>query len=206
MTINLHMIENLSCVILAGGQSKRMGQDKAFLNFYGKTFIRVIAEKLSKKCSQLIVSANKEEYIYRKELEGIDFDFVKDINPFEGPLNAVSSVSEYIKNDYVFIATCDTPFINENLIDLYLSIIDSYDGVIPIIDGKFQTLNTLYTKKALEKAKEVYKESKSLMSWIRNLNYFVPETKAIKQLDNALLTYKSINTPAQYEEFVIRKI
>ncbi|MEZ0323980.1 MAG: molybdenum cofactor guanylyltransferase [Hydrogenothermaceae bacterium] len=193
---------HVSCVILAGGQSKRMGRDKAFLDFNGKSFIRVISEKLSKKCSQLIISANKDEDIYRKELKGIDFDFVKDIDPFEGPLNAVSSVADYIKNDYVFIATCDTPFLNENLIDLYLDIIDGYDAVVPLINGKFQTLNTLYTDKALKKAKEVYKENKSLISWIKNLNYFVPEISIIKKIDGNLLTYKSINTPNQYEELL----
>lgn len=187
-----------SCIILAGGKSSRMGQDKAFLDFYGKSFIRVIAEKLSRKCNQLIISANKEEDIYRRELKGIDFDVVKDINPYDGPLNAVVSTLPLIKNEFVFIATCDTPFLNENLIDFYLSVIDGFDAVIPVVDEKFQTLNTLYTQKAILIAKDIYKTKKSLLSWIENLNYLkLPENK-IRLIDEKLLTYKSINTKEDY--------
>ncbi|HHG74860.1 MAG TPA: molybdenum cofactor guanylyltransferase, partial [Persephonella sp.] len=54
----------ISAVLLAGGQSKRMGKDKAFLQLNGKTFLRIIAEKLSIYCDQIIVSGNKEKKLY----------------------------------------------------------------------------------------------------------------------------------------------
>lgn len=196
------IIDNLSCIILAGGQSKRMGNDKAFLDFGGKSFIRTVAEKLSKKCSQLIISANKDWHIYRNELRGIDFDFVKDMDPYAGPLNAIASTSAFIKNDIVFIATCDTPFLDENIIDYYMSIIGKYDAVIPIVEKRHQPLNTLYKKTATILAKEIYQTRKSLMAWVEMLNY-----KPIDESDiaNYILTYKSINTKEDYERFVLKK-
>lgn len=179
-----------------------MGKDKAFLDFNGKSFIKVIAEKLSKKCNQLIISANKEEKIYRQELTGIDFEFVKDNNPYEGPLNAISSSVDLIKHNLVFIATCDTPFLNENLTEMFIDEIESYEAVIPIINNKPQPLNTLYTKQAVIKAKHLFGTTKSLIGWIQNLNYKVLDQKKIESIDPKTLSYLSINTPQDYERYV----
>lgn len=176
-----------------------MGRDKAFLEFDGKTFIRTIAEKLSQKCSQLIISANKEEEIYRQQLNGIDFEFVKDINPYEGPLNAISSVAEYIKNDLVFIATCDTPLLNPNLIDMFTLEIGSHQAVIPVIFDRLQPLNTLYKRDAIHKAKKVFTTKKSLMNWVENLDYKLINQQKVAEVDRLILSYKSINTPQDYK-------
>lgn len=197
------MSKNLSCVILAGGQSKRMGTDKAFLKLDDKTFLQIIVEKLSKKCDELILSVNKEKEIYEKHLRNFNFKIVKDKNPYEGPLNAISSVADSITNDYVFIATCDTPLINEKLIDFYLEVIENYDAVIPVINRKVQPLNTLYTKKAVLKSKEIYGKVKSLTGWINSLNVFWITEKHIEKIDKNADTYKSINTQQDYENLLM---
>jgi len=110
-----------SCVLLAGGQSKRMGEDKAFLKLGGQTFLKIIVKKLYEKCDEIILSINKDEKIYQKELNEFlnKITFIKDKNPYDGPLNAVMSVSDSINNPYVFIATVDTPLLNPELIDIY---------------------------------------------------------------------------------------
>lgn len=193
------MSKKFSCVILAGGQSKRMGTDKAFLRLKDKTFLQIITQKLSKKCNQLILSINKDEEIYKNHLKGLNFISVKDKNPYEGPLNAISSVADFIDYEYVFIATCDTPLINENLIDFYLTKIQSYDAVIPVVNDKIQPLNTLYTKNAVLKSKDIYGKIKSLIGWIQNLNVLYIDEKEIKKIDKNLYTYKSVNTPQDYD-------
>ena len=162
----------ISCILLAGGQSKRMGEDKAFLKLDGQTFLKIIVKKLYEKCDEIILSINKDEEIYQKELnEFLDkITFIKDKNPYDGPLNAVASVADSINNPYVFIATVDTPLLNPELIDFYKEKISDYDCILPIINGKYQPLNTLYKKDILEKAKQIYNSSKYLMSWINKLN------------------------------------
>jgi molybdopterin-guanine dinucleotide biosynthesis protein A len=196
------MIKPVSCVLLAGGQSKRMGKDKAFLTLNGKTFLQIITEKLSKKCNEIILSVNKDEEIYREHLKEFNFKIVKDLNPYEGPLNGISSVYSYISNDFVFIATCDTPLINENLVNFYLEKIGNYDAIVPVIDGKIQPLNTLYTKNAVLKAKDLYGKVKSLKGWIENLSVLFLNQNELEKIDKGLWSYKSINTPDQYEELL----
>lgn len=180
-----------------------MGTDKAFLTYKDKTFLQTIVEKLSKKCDEIILSGNKDPQIYIDHLKPHKVKVVKDLHPYEGPLNAILSVSKHIKNPYVFIATCDTPLLNENLIDIYLSIIDEFDAVIPQVHGKFQPLNTLYTKKSLLKVKNLYPEIKSLNQWIKNLKrVLVVNEEVIQNFDPDLLTYKSVNTPEDYESLI----
>ncbi len=192
----------ISLPLLAGCQSKRMGEDKAFLKFGGQTFLKTIVKKLYEKCDEIILSINKDEEIYQKELnEFLDkITLIKDKNPYDGPLNAVVSVSDSINNPYVFIATVDTPLLNPELIDFYKEKISDYDCVLPIINGKYQPLNTLYKKDALEKAKEVYKSSKSLMSWIDKLICLKLYEDEISKIDKNFFSYWSINTKDEYEK------
>jgi len=191
----------ISCILLAGGQSKRMGEDKAFLKLDGQTFLKIIVKKLYEKCDEITLSINKDEEIYQKELNEFlnKITFIKDKNPYDGPLNAVASVADSINNPYVFIATVDTPLLNPELIDFYKEKISDYDCILPVINGKCQPLNTLYKKDALEKAKEVYKSSKSLMSWIDKLNCLKLYEDEISKIDESFFSYWSINTKDEYE-------
>ncbi len=192
----------ISAVLLAGGQSKRMGKDKAFLQLNGKTFLRIIAEKLSIYCDQIIVSGNKEKKLYLSQLRGIksQIDFVKDKNPFTGPLNGIVSCRKKIKNDLVFISTCDTPLLNEEIIPYLSSKIDGYDAVIPTVNNKEQFLNTVYKKSALDLGERLYSEGvRSLYEWINHLKILKISEKEIKYIDKHTYSYWSINRPEDYE-------
>ncbi len=192
----------ISCIVLAGGKSKRMGRDKAFLKFKGKTFLKNVLDSVSKICDEIIIVGNREEELYLKEAKEIEKNvyFTKDIHPYEGPLNGVISALPFVNGEKVFIATCDTPLISPEIIDLLNREIDEFDAVIPVIKGKFQPLNTLYKRQALKKAEELYKEgNRSLSSFIKKLNVkYIDEKKIL----NYALSYWSINTPEDYKKLI----
>ncbi len=196
-------------IVLAGGESKRMGKDKAFLYLCGKTFLRHILEKLDKHCNQIIISGNKEKNLYIKEASDLKAEilFVKDINPYTGPLNGIVSCIDYIKNEYIFISTCDTPLLRAKLIPFFMEEIDDYEAVIPVIKGKFQPLNTLYRKSAILKGKEAYNEKgiRSLYRWIKLIRHKNIFEDKILSIDRDLSSYLSVNTPQLYEA-VKRKV
>lgn len=192
----------ISCVLLAGGQSKRMGKDKAFLSFKNKTFLRWVLEALDKYCDEIIIVANKDQSIYLNEAKGLsaNIKFTSDIHPYEGPLNGIISSLDLIENENIFVATCDTPLINSEVIKFLHQTIENYEAVIPVVKDKFQPLNALYKKSALEKAKNIYKSGqKSMFSFIKQLNKKIIYEKDLKNIDKNLYTYWSINTPEDYE-------
>ena len=198
------MKEKISSILLAGGKSERMGEDKAFLKYRNDTFIKIITKKLYRTCDEIIISINKNPKIYEEELYTFldKIVFVKDKKPYDGPLNAIVSAAEKVKHRFIFIATVDTPLLNPNLIDFYLKKIKNFECIIPVVKEKFQPLNTLYTKEALEKAKEVYKTKKSLIAWIEQLKCLKVYEDEISKIDENLYSYWSINTKGEYKKLL----
>jgi len=186
-----------------------MGRDKAFLELCGKTFLRHILEKLDIYCDQIIISGNREKDLYMKETYDLkaDFVFVKDIEPYSGPLNGIISCIDHINHDLVFISTCDTPLLKPDIIPFLIDEIDDYEAVIPVIKGKFQPLNTVYRKSALLKGREAYHEKgiRSLYRWIKLIRHKKIFEDKILNIDRDLSSYLSINTPQLYEA-VKRKV
>jgi molybdopterin-guanine dinucleotide biosynthesis protein A len=68
--------DNILGTILAGGQSKRMGQDKFFLQLNGKTLIEHSIDKVKKHLQKVIIIKNLE-------FEIKDYDPFININPLE---------------------------------------------------------------------------------------------------------------------------
>ncbi len=198
------MSKNLSCIVLAGGQSKRMGKDKAFLSYKGKTFLRNILEKLDKFCNQIIIVGNKDPELYLNEANSInaEINFTKDKYPYAGPLNGLLSVSDLIKNEVVYVTPCDTPLLNGEIIPFLVESLDNYDAVVPQVNGKYQPLNAVYTKNALKKVKDIYEKEnvRSLMGFLKRINTKILDENDIKKIDKDLLTYFSVNTPEAYQQ------
>jgi len=142
----------ISAILLAGGQSKRMGKDKAFLQIKSQ------------------------------------IDFVKDVNPYTGPLNGIISCRKKIKNELVFISTCDTPFLQEDIIPYLYKRIDNFDAVIPEINKKKQFLNTIYKRSAVDIGEQLYKKGvRSLYQWINDL-------KTPEEYERAKVLWREKNT------------
>ena len=110
---------NILGVILAGGKSKRFGEDKSIAKLGNKTLLDHTISKIEKNFKEILVIENKEKVIRDKK----NVFSTKDIIEGQlGPLVGVLSAMEWIKNNkknYNWVATfpCDTPFFNESLID-----------------------------------------------------------------------------------------
>ena len=109
---------NILGVILAGGKSKRFGDDKTVAKLGSKTLLGHTIEKIEKKFQEILIISNNEIISDKKNVF-----LTKDlIDGHLGPLIGVLSAMEWIKRNkknYNWIATfpCDTPFFNENLIE-----------------------------------------------------------------------------------------
>jgi len=110
---------NILGVILAGGKSKRFGEDKTTAKLGNKTLLDHVISKIEKNFKEILIIENKEKINQDKKNVFSTKDIIEG---YLGPLVGVLSAMEWIKNNkknYNWIATfpCDTPFFNENLID-----------------------------------------------------------------------------------------
>jgi len=105
--------EQISAVILAGGQSRRMnGRDKAFIELNGRPLIQWVIERLRPQVAHIAIAADPDDARY----QGLGLELLADpLPPNCGPLAGVLASLERIDTPYVLTAPCDTPFLPETL-------------------------------------------------------------------------------------------
>ncbi|MEK7449057.1 MAG: molybdenum cofactor guanylyltransferase [Planctomycetota bacterium] len=153
----------VSGIILAGGESRRLGQDKAFLTLGSKTLTEIIRDKLKSVLgeAELIISANQlEKYKNFKRLSpavaGTDSSplrrgekIVPDVFPERSSLNGIYSSLRAAENFYGFVIACDLPLVNPEFIKYLINQREEYDVVIPESLTGLEPLCAVYSKNCL---------------------------------------------------------
>ena len=130
-------------IILAGGKSTRMGENKSTLVWKNKTWIEHIVEALNEaKCTPIIVSVDSQDNIERLQhvVKNKDIIWVIDDGEFKGMKGGlVSSLKVAVEREWemVQLAPCDIPMIKTELFHLFdrISSNEDYDIIVPeIID------------------------------------------------------------------------
>ncbi len=188
-----------SALILAGGMGRRLGyREKALIDINGKTLIALIIEKLEKVVDSIIISVRdraQEELL--KAALSLEYRFAYDIHKNTGPMSGILSGLSPCEDEYCFIAACDMPFINENVVRLLFRRSENFDAAIPRWeDGFLEPLHAVYrcvpmiheTKQAIERGETIILAPVFKMK----VNY-VPMDD-VRKLDPDLRTFININT------------
>jgi len=123
---------NILAVVLAGGKSKRFGEDKNQAKLGNLTLLEHVLEKVTKKFKKILIISNQNLNI--KKLNSITI--VPDcIQGNLGPLVGVLTAMKWIKKNneqYKWIATfpCDTPFFDTSIIEEYKSKINLNESLL----------------------------------------------------------------------------
>ena len=190
----------IGCVILAGGKSSRMGQDKALLRYEGKFFIEKIAEELNFFEEKMIARGNNAELenLVKKDL----WKVVPDEYENHGPLGGLHAALKKCKSDAMFVVTCDMPLISRKLIKKMCYIYeqeDKSDAVIAVTnDGRLHPLCGIYCKNLYAcMEKNLLQNNNRMMSILK-------ESKVTYiQLDDLDSKYlRNINTRVEYQNLI----
>lgn len=136
-------MNSISGIILAGGESTRMGSDKAQIIFQGKKLIEYPIELLVPFCNEILISANSTDY------NGSGFQVVKDEYPKCGPMGGIYSALKRSSNEWSLVVSCDTPFISSCVISRLNENKQNFQCVVPVNKGKVEPLVALYNKLCL---------------------------------------------------------
>jgi len=136
---------NISAVLLAGGESRRMGKDKATLLFRGKPLWQIQLELLRKlEPTEIFVSA-RTDLPWRPG----NVHFVADDPPSRGPLSGLAAALARMRAKHLLALAIDMPFMTEKYLRFLCSQIDSGRGVLPKIDNRAEPLAAIYPQEAL---------------------------------------------------------
>lgn len=193
--------EKVSTLILAGGESRRMGFDKAnLMSKGGKSFVMEEAElikKLDKKYGFI------ERYISSNSGLALDgFETITDPNGFKkmGPLSGILAGLKKTKADFLLVIPCDSPELDEETLESLLSsligngcqssaiVLETEKGIEPLI-GIFPVNNAF-----IEKIEDNLKQGKLKVKDILGSNY-----KSIKVEKQKVL---NINSKEDYTEYI----
>ncbi len=138
-----------SCIVLSGGMSRRMGQDKGSMIIQEKPMILHILERLNYKINDAVIVLNDaqriadyqsllSQYCEGKIEDNFDYsvDFVEDEVKGKGPISGIMTGLKNIKTDYALVLPCDSPFISEDNIDAMFKLLEEnlesdIDAIIP---------------------------------------------------------------------------
>ena len=184
--------EDITGIILAGGQSKRMGTDKAFLILKGQTFMTHTIAALETVAHKVIIVANDEKYdVFGKERFG-------DIIPDAGPLSGLYTGLYHSNTTYNLVLGCDTPLVNEKILQLLLDHIeDAYDAVQFESDGHTMPLLAVYNKSCQDKCLELLESGERRLQ--RSVTSFF-NTKTVPLAEHLKPYVLNINTPEDFNK------
>jgi len=141
-----------SCVILAGGKCRRLGQAKYFIKIGSVSIIERILAVVKEIFKEIIIVTNdKGLFPHYGEIKVVE-DLEKDCGPLAGIFTGLSA----IRNTQAFFVAGDMPFVNSKSIKELVNIAErqEYDCVIPRMDTGFEVLHAVYAKSLLPLIKE----------------------------------------------------
>lgn len=114
----------ITCVILSGGKSSRMGEDKSFLPFSSsKTLIEYQYNRLKPYFKNIYISSKTNKFDFIEE-KCLILDENKDVF---SPILALDTIFDKFKNQKIFIITVDTPFVTIESISKLIEESENYD-------------------------------------------------------------------------------
>lgn len=188
-----------SAIILAGGFSRRLGQDKGLVQLANRPLIRHVLDKTKNLVDERLVilssSAQAEKYIKAVDSGA---DVIVDNAEAHGPLAGATVGLEQAHGEYSLLLACDTPFASRDILQLLLELCINKNAAIPRWPNCFiEPLQATYcTKPALEAAQNVVCSGEmkmhAMISQLRNVRYV--STLVLEQLDPGLNSFFNINT------------
>jgi molybdopterin-guanine dinucleotide biosynthesis protein A len=183
---------SVSGILLAGGQSRRMGGvNKALLEVGGSRIIERVASALCNVFPEVLLITNSPD-----DFQFLGLPMFKDLVPGQGSLGGLYTGLSACKGDYGFLAACDMPFLSVDVIRHMLNLAEGFDVVVPRISGWLEPLHAVYSRGCLPYIEELLQHED-----LKILNFFdkakvreVPE-KDLRLFDPELRFTMNLNTP-----------
>jgi uncharacterized protein len=139
-----------SCLILAGGQGKRLTPDKPLLEIEGSSIIKRTADVVVSLFPEVLIVTNSPE-----KYKFLALPLVADERQGCGPLMGIYSGLRKIKHEATFVCAADMPFLSEEVIRAEFVELGAYDIVVPWLHGRPEFLHAFYRKRCLPAIREI---------------------------------------------------
>lgn len=185
-------------VILAGGESTRMGQNKAFIEIHGERIINRTASLFNEIFDDVLLVTNSP-------LDYLDLNVrvVTDLIPEKGSLGGIYTGLFFSPSPKAFFVGCDMPFLDKDVIAYFLNLAETADIVVQRSGQHWEPLHAVYSRKFIKPIERLIEQGDlqifNAYKWMK-----VREVKKeeLEPIDPDLCSLVNINTPEELRKIL----
>ncbi|MYE27774.1 MAG: molybdenum cofactor guanylyltransferase [Chloroflexi bacterium] len=187
-----------SLAIIAGGRSRRMGRDKAFVELGGKALIERVIERSAGlgQAETILITNQPAQYAH------LGLPMHGDILPDKGSLGGIYTALARAKSPDVLMLACDMPFVNTDLL-LYMveQCRDDIDIVVPRVAGYPQGLHAIYKKTCIAPiAEQLAANRLKIIRFYDQMRVRYLDEADCAPFDPLARSFANLNTPEELAE------
>ena len=182
---------SLSAVLLAGGRSRRMGEDKATLPFRERPLWQNQFDILRKLAPEVIFISARTDPAWRPT----GAEFVGDVPPSRGPLSGIAAAISRSKRQHLLVLGIDMPFMTADFLRKLFERVNPGRGAVPMIDDRAEPLAAIYPPSAkADFTNALAGEDFSLQPLIARL-IAAGKLESVKVSDEERALFRNLNEP-----------
>jgi molybdopterin-guanine dinucleotide biosynthesis protein A len=196
----------ITLIIQAGGQSRRMGENKAIKLFLGEPLILRVLSRVAHLADEVIITTNAPE-----DLQFLQLPLIRDVLPGNGALGGIYSGLLVAKFATVIVVGCDMPFVNVDLLVAEVNLLKNSeaDAVIPKSGVSLQKrsaglepLHAVYQRDRCLPAvfHSIQQNRLRLTDWLGAVTVREMSPEEVIVYDPDFLAFQNVNTPREFEE------
>jgi molybdopterin-guanine dinucleotide biosynthesis protein A len=190
---------DISCIVLAGGKSVRLGHDKVLVKFGNKSLLEQVISKVN-SLSKNIIIVTAEERTFSQLTSHPKLKVVSDIFPGKGSLGGIYTGLVTSDSFYNLVIASDMPFLNQPLLRYMIEVSDGFDFVLPRFNNMFEPLHAVYSKNCVAPIEFILKQGRKVIIELFNfVKVRYVEAEEIDRFDPQHLSFFNINTKEDLE-------
>jgi molybdenum cofactor guanylyltransferase len=185
----------VSGIILAGGQSRRMGRDKALIDFQGQPIITHVMAAVRDLTNDVVVVSNRSD-VYGPLGAPLGARVVADYDPPCGPLGGIAAGLQAMDAEVAIVVACDMPFLSVTLLRWLIDQAAGYDAVVPQTGAEYEPLHAIYRRTCANPiVQRLAQGDRRVISFFADVRLRAIEEAAWRAIDPAGRSLVNLNTP-----------
>jgi len=193
------MPDNVSLVIQAGGDSRRMGEDKGRKLFLGRPLIQRVVDRIAPIANEILVTTNHPvDYAF------LNLRVVPDLIPGRGALGGIYTALASARYPIVAVVACDMPFASAALLEAAISLLvrEEMDVVVSRSTGGFEPLHAIYRRLTCLPVVRTAIDANQLkiIDWFSSVRVRELSLDEVAAIEPSGLVFRNVNTPEEFSE------
>lgn len=190
---------SLAALVLAGGQSSRMGQDKALLCWDGTSMLQRVCRAASPCCDRVyILTPWQERYQASIDNTVLNLHWLAETNPGQGSIVGLLQGMTEIEADWILLLACDLPLLDPAILQIWINQLDRLTNqtlaLVPRQSHGWEPLCAFYRKTALPELQNFIQQGgRSFQIWLSQIL-----VQPIHPIDRQSQMLWNCNTPQDF--------